>query len=397
MAPTFADLQELTAMDRPEIILAPGPTPIPPEVLLAQGSPLVYHRGPGFGRLTRDVTARLKELYRTDRADVLLMTSSGTGGLESAIQNVLSPGDEVLVPLAGFFAERWKKLAESHGLVVRTVEYEWGRRIDPADVRAALASHPVKAVLLTQSETSTGVIQPVRELARVANEAGALVVADVVSSLGAVPFEFDAWGIDVAVGGSQKALSASPGIAFVAISERAWAAHETSTMSRFYFDWSTYRRFAALPEPENPWTPAISVMQGLHAALELYFQDGVDAALRRHEMLSRAVKQGVQALGLDLFGEGLEQNWTVTAIRAPEGIDADAISDRIRSDFGCVLAPGQGPLKGTVFRIGHFGYFSELDIIRGLAALEMTLERLGYPVKRGAAVAAAEGVFQGTS
>jgi aspartate aminotransferase-like enzyme len=381
-------------MDRPEIILAPGPTPIPPEVLLAQGSPLVYHRGPGFGNLMRDVTARLKELYRTDRADVLLMTSSGTGGLESAIQNVLSPGDEVFVPLAGFFSERWSKLAESHGLVVRSVEYEWGRRIDPADVAAALAEHAVKAVLLTHSETSTGVIQPIRELARVANEAGALVVADVVSSLGAVPFAFDEWGIDVAVGGSQKALSASPGIAFVAISERAWKAHETSTMPRFYFDWSTYRRFAELPNPENPWTPAISVMQGLAAALELYFQDGREGAMKRHRMLSTAVKDGVQALGLDLFGEGLEDNWTVTAIRAPEGIDADAISDRIRADFGCVIAPGQGPLKGKVFRIGHFGYFSELDIVRGLAALEMTLERLGYPVKRGAAVAAAEGVFQ---
>ncbi|MGH2634924.1 MAG: pyridoxal-phosphate-dependent aminotransferase family protein [Actinomycetota bacterium] len=381
-------------MDRPEIILAPGPTPIPPEVLLAQGSPLVYHRGPGFGRLMRDVTARLKELYRTERADVLLMTSSGTGGLESAIQNVLSPGDEVFVPLAGFFAERWRKLAEAHGLVVRTVEYEWGRRVDPGEVADALAEHPVKAVLLTQSETSTGVIQPVEELARVANEAGAMVVADVVSSLGAVPFAFDDWGIDVAVGGSQKALSASPGIAFVAISARAWAAQASSTMPRFYFDWSTYRRFAELPEPENPWTPAISVMQGLHAALEVYFQDGVEQALARHGQLSRAVKEGVQALGLDLFGEGLENNWTVTAIRAPEGIDADTITDRIRSDFGCVLAPGQGPLKGRVFRIGHFGYFSQLDIIRGLAALEMTLERLGFPVKRGAAVGAAEGVFQ---
>jgi aspartate aminotransferase-like enzyme len=220
------------------------------------------------------------------------------------------------------------------------------------------------------------------------------VVADVVSSLGAVPFAFDDWGVDVAVGGSQKALSASPGIAFVAISERAWEAHATAALPRFYFDWSTYRRFAELPEPENPWTPAISVMQGLHAALELYFQDGVDAAYRRHELLSRAVKEGVKALGLDLFGEGLDANWTVTAINAPEGIDADTISDRIRSDFGCVLAPGQGPLKGKVFRIGHFGYFSELDIIRGLAALEMTLERLGHTVKRGAAVASAEGVFQ---
>jgi serine---pyruvate transaminase len=380
-------------VDRPEIILAPGPTPIPPEVLLAQGSPLIYHRGPGFGKLMREVTDNLKSLYRTDSADVLLMTSSGTGGLESAVQNVFSPGDEVLVPLAGFFAERFQKLAESQGLVVRTIEEAWGTKVDPAKVADALAEHPVKAVLLTHSETSTGVIQPVERLARVANDAGALVVVDVVSSLGAVPFAFDDWGIDVAVGGSQKALSASPGIAFVAIGPRAWAANQTATCPRFYFDWATYKRFADLPHPENPWTPAISVMQGLNAALELYFQDGVDVAMARHRTLSAAVKEGARALGLDLFGEGLEDNWTVTAIRAPDAADADTICDRIRADFGCVLAPGQGPLKGRVFRIGHFGYFSELDIIRGLAALEMTLERLGHPVKRGAAVAAAETVF----
>lgn len=380
-------------MDRPEIILAPGPTPIPPEVLLAQGSPLVYHRGPGFGSLMRDVTDRLKELYRTSTADVLLMTSSGTGGLESAIQNCFSPGDEVFVPLAGYFSDRWKRLAEAYGLTVHTIEYEWGTKIRPEEVAAALAEHPVKGVLLTQSETSTGVIQPIEELSRVAVEVGALVVVDVVSSLGAVPFAFDAWGVDVAVGGSQKALSASPGIAFVALSERAWAARETAANPRFYFDWSIYKQYASLPDPENPWTPAISVMQGLQAALRLYFQDGIDAALVRHAKLSRAVKEGAQALGLDLFGEGLQDNWTVTAIRAPEGLDADTIVARIRSDFGVVLAPGQGPLKGKVFRIGHFGYFSELDILRGLAALEMTLERLGYPVKRGAAVAAAEGAF----
>src|SRR5262245_12048410 len=200
-------------MNRPEIILAPGPTPIPPEVLLAQGSSLVYHRGPGFGSLMRDVTTRLKELYRTKDADVLLITSSGTGGLESAIQNVFSPGDEVLVPLAGFFSERWTRVAQAYGLTVRTIDYDWGRRVVPEDVASALAEHPVKGALLTHSETSTGVIQPIRELAKVASEAGALVVADVVSSLGAVPFAFDEWGVDVAVGGSQKALSASPGIA----------------------------------------------------------------------------------------------------------------------------------------------------------------------------------------
>ncbi|MDH5313505.1 MAG: alanine--glyoxylate aminotransferase family protein [Actinomycetota bacterium] len=380
-------------MDRPEIILAPGPTPIPPQVLLAQGSPLVYHRGPGFGSIMREVTERLRLLYRTETADVLVMTSSGTGGLESAISNCFSPGDEVLVPVAGFFAERFKALAETFGLTVLTIDYEWGERIRPDEVAAALAEHPVKAVLLTQSETSTGVIQPIERLAKVANEAGAMVMVDVVSSLGAVPFEFDAWGIDVAVGGSQKALSASPGIAFVAISDRAWRATHEATNPRFYFDWATYKRFADLPDPENPWTPAISVMQGLQAALELYFQDGVDAAMARHRMLSRAVKEGAKALGLDLFGEGLDDNWTVTAIRSPESADADTISDTIRAEHGCVLAPGQGPLKGKVFRIGHFGYVSELDIIRGLAALEMTLESLGHPVKRGAAVAAAETVF----
>jgi len=380
-------------VDRPEIILAPGPTPIPPEVLLAQGSPLVYHRGPGFGAIMREVTGRLKELYRTETADVVLMTSSGTGGLESAVANCFSPGDEVLVPLAGFFAERLKTLAETFGLTVRTVDYEWGERIRPDDVATALADHPVEAVLLTHSETSTGVIQPVEQLARVANEAGAMVVVDVVSSLGAVPFEFDAWGVDVAIGGSQKALSASPGIAFAAISERAWEASRSATNPRFYFDWATYKRFADLPHPENPWTPAISVMQGLQIALDLYFQDGVDAAMLRHRVLSRAVKEGVKALGLDLFGEGLDDNWTVTAIRAPESADADVICDTIRSEYGVVLAPGQGPLKGKVFRIGHFGYFGELDIVRGLAALEMTLEQLGHPVKRGASVAAAETAF----
>jgi aspartate aminotransferase-like enzyme len=379
-------------VDRPEIILAPGPTPIPPEVYIAQGGPIVYHRGPGFGKLLREVTEGLQRLYRT-RSDVLLFSSSGTGGLESAIANCFSPGDEVLVPLAGFFAERFAKIAATYGLRVRTIDYEWGQAVQAADVADALDERPAKAVLLTQSETSTGVCHDIGSIAPAAKRRGTMVVVDAVSSLGAVPFDFDGWGIDVAVGGSQKALSATPGVAFVAISETAWEASRAATNPRFYFDWATTKRFYDLPDPESPWTPAISVIQGLHAALELYEQDGIDAALERHRLLARAIKEGVRALGLDLFGEDPEHAVTVTAIRAPEGIDADAICARIRSDFGVILAPGQGPLKGTVFRIGHLGYYEQLDMIRGLAALEMTLERLGYPVKRGAAVAAAEGVF----
>jgi aspartate aminotransferase-like enzyme len=379
-------------MDRPEIILAPGPTPIPPEVLLAQGAPLVYHRGPAFGRMLREVTESLQRLFGTD-GDVLIMTSSGTGGLESAVANTLSPGDTVLVPLAGFFAERWKKIAEAYGVTVESVDYEWGRTVKAAEVAAALKDSPAKAVLLTHSETSTGVVHDVEAATRVAKDAGRLVIVDAVSSLGAVPFDMDGWGVDVAVSGSQKALSASPGLAFVAVSHDAWEAHAASTNPRFYFDWSIYKQYYALPDAENPWTPAISVVQGLHRALELYYQDGPEAAFSRHALLSRAIKEGIRALGLDLFGEDLDRAWMVTAIRAPEGIDADRICAQVRADFGIVLAPGQGPLKGKVFRIGHLGYYDRLDMIRGLAAIEMTLDKLGYPVKRGAAVAAAEDVF----
>jgi aspartate aminotransferase-like enzyme len=382
-------------LPRPEIILAPGPTAVPPQVLLAQGSPLVYHRGPGYGALLRDVTESLQKLYRT-RNDVVVFASSGTGGLESAVSNLFSPGDRVVVPVAGYFGERFAKIARAYRLDVRTIDYEWGQAVDPADVAAALDEAPAKGVLVQQSETSTGVIHDVETIAKVTKERGALIVVDAVSSLGAVPFETDAWGIDAAISGSQKALSATPGLAFVAISDAAWAATETAQNPRFYFDWNLYQDSYELKDPENPFTPAISLMQGLHAALELYFEDGPEAALKRHEMLSRAVKNGVRALGLDLFGEHPERAWAVTAIRAPEGIDGNEIVARVRSDHGIILAPGQGPLKGKVFRIGHLGYYDAFDIIRGLAALELTLEAMGYPVKRGAAVAAAEDVFSGS-
>jgi aspartate aminotransferase-like enzyme len=380
---------------RPEIILAPGPTAVPPQVFLAQGSPLVYHRGPGYGDLLREVTESLQRLYRTEN-DVLLFASSGTGGLESAVANLFSPGDRVVIPVAGYFGERFAKIARAYRLDVRTIDYEWGRAVDAKDVAAALDEVPAKGVLVQQSETSTGVIHDVESIAAVAKRRGALVVVDAVSSLGAVPFDCDGWGIDAAISGSQKALSATPGLAFVAVSPAAWSASETAENPRFYFDWALYRDAYGLKNPENPFTPAISLVQGLRAALELYFEDGPDAALKRHAMLSKGVKNGVHALGLDLFGEHPERAWAVTAIRAPEGIDGDELVAKVRADHGIIFAPGQGPLKGKVFRIGHLGYYDRFDIIRGLAALELTLEAMGYPVKRGAAVAAAEDVFSGS-
>jgi serine---pyruvate transaminase len=378
--------------DKPEIFMAPGPTPVPPEVLLAQGSPLVYHRGPGYGQLLREVTENLQELMKTT-SDVLLLTSSGTGGLESAVTNLCSPGDRVVVPVAGFFGDRFAKIATAFGLDVRRIDYEWGSAVRPDDVAAALAEAPTKAVLMQHSETSTGVVHDIQAVGEPVREARAVYVVDVISSLGAVPYEGDAWGVDVAVGGSQKALSAAPGVAFVSVSQRAWEASATATCPRFYFDWAAYKDAYDKKDPENPYTPAISTMQGLREALRLYFAEGQDAVLARHAVLSEATKAGVEAIGLELSGEFVERAWAVTAVKAPDGIDGDELVAKVRADHRIVLAPGQGPLKGKVFRIGHLGNYDRLDILRGLAAVEMTLISMGYPAQAGTAVAAAEAVF----
>jgi aspartate aminotransferase-like enzyme len=382
-------------VEKPEIIMAPGPTPVPPEVLLAQGSPIVYHRGPGYGDLLREVTEGLKRVYRT-KADVLVFTSSGTGGLESAVANLFSPGDPVIVPVAGYFGDRFAKIAAAFGQDVRRIDYEWGLAVRPEDVAAALAEAPAKGVLVQHSETSTGVVNDLEAIGRVTREAGTLLVADVISSLGAVPYEGDAWGVDVAVGGSQKAFSATPGLSFVSISDAAWKAAKDAKNPRFYFDWAQYKKSYELESPENPFTPAISLMLGMRAALRRFFDEGPEAVLERHRILSAAVKEGIRALGLDLSGEHLERAWAVTAIRAPEGIDGDELVAKVRRDHGIILAPGQGPMKGKVFRIGHLGNYDRFDIIRCLAALELTLGDMGYPVKRGSAVAAAEDVFAAT-
>jgi serine---pyruvate transaminase len=379
-------------MERPEILMTPGPTPVPPEVLLAQGSPLVYHRGPGYGRLLREVTTGLRAMLKTE-SDVLVFTSSGTGGLESAVANLFSPGDRVVVPVAGYFGDRFARIAEAFGLDVHRLEYDWGRAASPEDVAAAIAEAPTKGVLAQHSETSTGVIHDVEAMGKATREAGVLLVVDVISSLGAVPYGGDAWGVDVAVGGSQKALGATPGIAFVSVSEAAWAASRDATCPRFYFDWAAYKKSYELPDPESPWTPAISLMLGMREALRLWLEEGESAVLDRHRELSEATKEGVRALGLDLDGDHPELAWAVTAVRAPEGIDGNELVAKVRRDHGIVLAPGQGPLKGKVFRIGHLGQYDRFDIVRCLAALELTLDAMGYPVKRGAAVAAAEEVF----
>jgi serine---pyruvate transaminase len=298
-----------------------------------------------------------------------------------------------VVPVAGYFGDRFARIAEAFKLDVHRVEYDWGRAVDPDDVAAALSEAPTRGVLAQHSETSTGVVHDIEAIGKVSKEAGALLAVDVISSLGAVPYKGDAWGVDVAIGGSQKALGATPGVAFASVSEAAWAASRKATNPRFYFDWAAYKTSYELPAPESPWTPAISLMLGLREAIRLWGREGEDAVLSRHRILSEATKEGIRALGLDLDGDNPERAWAVTAVRAPEGIDGDELVARVRRDHGIILAPGQGPLKGKVFRIGHLGNYDRFDILRCLAALELTLEAMGYPTKRGAGVAAAEEVF----
>jgi len=362
-------------------LFTPGPTPVPPEVLAAMGAPVVHHRSPDFRPVYERSLARLREVFRTD-SDVLLFASSGTGAFESAVVNLVSPGERHLVVSAGSFGERWIAMTSAYGAEVDRLEYAWGETPDPADVRARLAEREAKAVWVVQSETSTGVVADVQAIAAAAKDAGALVVVDAVSSLGAVPCETDAWGLDVVVSGSQKALMTPPGLGLAAVSDAAMAARGST--ARFYFDWERTRK--AQRALDAPFTPPVSLVAALDVALGILLDEGLDAAFERHVRLGRAARAGVRALGLELFSPDEDRSAVVTAVRSPEA--AEIISG-VRERFGITLAGGQGDLKGRIFRIGHIGWFDVFDITTALAAIEIVAADLGLDVERGVAVTAA--------
>lgn len=376
--------------ERPEILMTPGPTPVPHFVLEAQGAPIVYHRGPGYSKLLNEVVDGVRWLISTS-GDVFVYTSSGTGGMEGAVANVTSPGDKVLVVSVGYFGERFKTMCQNFGCDVTSIDYEWGQVAKAADVEKALAADPgIKSVFVQHSETSTGVINDIEPIARAVRAEDRLLILDAISSIGAVDIKMDEWGIDVCVGGSQKALGATPGIAFIAVSPRAWKAHQESKAPRFYWDWTAYKEAFERKDAESPWTPAMSVLAGLAASLRVAREEGREAIMQRHRRLAGAVKAGVRALGLDVMGEDEERAVAVTTVRTPEGLTDTEIVGLLRSKYGIIVAPGQGPLKNQVFRIGHLGWFEPLDILRFFGALELVLAELGYGLKLGAAVAAAE-------
>jgi aspartate aminotransferase-like enzyme len=367
-------------------LFTPGPTPVPPQVLAALAEPVLHHRGPDFKVAYARCLDRLKAVCRTDR-DVLLFTSSGTGLLESAIANLVSPGDRVLSVSAGHFGERWAEIARAYGAEVDELRYEWGAAPVPADLEARLDGHSL--VLLTHSETSTGVVADVQALAVPAREAGALVAVDAISSLGAVPLETDAWGLDVVVSGSQKALMTPPGLALVTVSDDAWA--RRGSAPRFYFDWERTRKAQA--QLDAVFTPATSLVVALDVALGLLLEDGLEAAFERHVRLGRACRAGARAMGLELFSPDDDSAAVVTTILAPDGIDSGELVLSLRDRSGITLAPGQGPLKGKAFRIGHIGWFDVFDIATALAGVEQALVEAGAEIERGVATPAAFEAF----
>ncbi len=374
-------------------LITPGPTPVPPEVLSALAEPVIHHRAPRFTEILKDVVSGMKYIYQTEN-DIIVLAASGTAAMESAVVNLVNPGDHVLVASVGNFGERWMKLATTWGAEVTALEYEWGTRAVPADVEAALQNDPaIKAVYVQHSETSTGVLNDIKAIGEIVAKTPAVLVVDAISGLGASDLKTDEWHVDVCVTGSQKALMVPPGLAYVAVSEKAWQLVDKCETPRFYFDWVTHGKKMTGDAAQTPYTPAVSLMVAQNAAVELIREEGLENVFERHRVLGRACREGVKALGLELFAPDDPEANSVTAVRVPEGVDGGRIGKIARDKWGVWLAGGQGAVKGKIFRFGHCGYFGHSDIVVGLSTVEMVLAELGYDVPFGASLAAAERVF----
>ncbi len=371
-------------------LLAPGPTPVPPEVLAAMSLPVVHHRTPQFAAVLAEIQEGLRELFGTSQ-DVLVLAASGTGAMEGSVTNLLSAGDEVVVVDGGKFGERWTKIARAYGVVVHEVKVEWGRAVDPAAVKAALDAHPkTRAVYMQASETSTCVLHPVPAVADLTRARDVLLVVDGITAVGVVDLPMDRLGIDVLVTGSQKALMLPPGLALVSLSERAWQAVDGAKLPRFYFDFKKERKGVA--EKSTAWTPAISLLQGLRVALAMMRAEGWANVHARHDRLARATRAGAVAMGLALLAPE-SPSPAATGVMLPAGTDGSAVFRYLRDRMRVTFAGGQDQLKGKIIRLSHLGYVGAFDVVVGLAALEMALHHFGIPVTLGRGVGAAEAIL----
>ena len=371
-------------------LMAPGPTPVPSEVLLAMAQPIIHHRAPEYEALFVEVRAGLKRLVRTSQ-EVIPLACSGTGAMEAALVSTLSAGDTVVVVSAGKFGERWLELGRAYGLEIIELTAPYGETVTAARLAETLAAHPrAKAVLTQHSETSTGVLHDVRGYAAVTRGTDAILVVDAVSSLGIADLQMDAWGLDLVVSGSQKGLMLPPGLGFCALSDKAWAMNTTSRLPKYYFDLAAERK--TVVKNEAHFTPAVSIVIGLRTVLEMLDREGLANVFKRHDRLARATRAGAEALGLGLFCKATPSP-AVTAVIAPPGLDSEQIVTAYSKTHNITIAGGQGEMKGRIFRLGHMGYAAEFDVIVALAALEQVLADLGQPVDFGAGVRGAQKVF----
>jgi serine---pyruvate transaminase len=378
-------------MPEKRYLVTPGPTPVPPEVLAATALPIIHHRGPDFRAALARVIERLKQVFLTEQ-EMLTFTSAGTGVMESAMQNLCSPGDRVLVVSHGYFGERFAALADAYGCDLVHLRYGWGESPNADEVGEKLEKiGGAKAVFLTHSDTSTGVVSDLRSIAERLNGTEAMIVVDAISSLAAVPVETDAWGLDVVITSSHKALMCPPGLAFASVSERAFETARAATTPRFYFDWERTR--AAQEKGENPFSPAISLYLGLDVALGMILDEGLGAAYERHVRLGRACRAGVRAMGLELFSPDEDRAAVVTAIRMPSDVDGQAVVLSMRERSGVTIIGGQGEVRGKIVRIGHIGYVDVFDVTTALAALELAMVEAGADVERAVAASAALEAF----
>jgi aspartate aminotransferase-like enzyme len=340
---------------------------------------MINHRGPQFAELLKQVTEKLRSFLGT-RHDIFLLTSSGTGGLEAAVVNTLSPGDRVLGVSIGNFGDRFSTIAKTYGAKLRPLQFELGQAAEPDMIRKVLREEPgFRAVLVTHNETSTGVTNPLAEICEVIrSESDALILVDGISSTGSIPLDIDGWGIDALVSGSQKGWAVPPGIAMLVVSPRAWQASERASMPRFYFDLATHRDFAE--KGQTPWTPALSVIYGLDLALERMVEEGPDAIFARHARIAARTRERVKTLGLQLFADERFASNTVTAVSVPDGVDGKKLTRTLLEKYDTVLGGGPGKLAGRIFRLGHLGWVTEEDLDRAMDALERALPELGYVV-----------------
>ena len=371
-------------------LLTPGPTPVPPESLLAMAEPIIHHRTDEFRKILSEVTEGLKYIHQT-KNDIFIFSSSGTGAMEAAVANILSAGDKALAVIGGKFGERWKEIAEAYKVDVIPLEVEWGKAVDPEVIKKHLKETPeIKAVFTTLCETSTGVKTDIKTVAEITKEHEAVLVVDAISALGAEELKTDEWGIDVVVAGSQKGLMIPPGLSSICISEKAYKRIETSNLPKYYFDIKRAKK--SFDKSDTPWTPAVSLVIGLRATIKMIKEEGIENVIQRHKRLGEAMRQAIKAINLELLAEDSPSN-VVTAVKVPEGIDAQEIVKSLRNNDDIWIAGGQGHLKGKIFRVAHLGYMNQYDMIIAICALEKTLKGLGHKFELGKGLLVAEQIL----